>query len=178
MLWKIGGGALRVDSSSDSHSRVALAAAPDGRLWVAWRTFQHAAVIHLRRSNRSATRFGAEVTLKAPAGAVEADRIDLSAQSDRVDVLGTFAFVDSSRNTFFHTQAFPGLTLTAAGRKVIHFLVSDAGDPVAGARIRVDGRTLRTDPRGRATVDLPAGRFKAIASKRNYVSATRFVRSL
>ncbi len=178
LLWRIGSATpLTVTASSDTHSRVALAAAPDGRLWVAWRTFHGASVIHLRRSNRSATRFGAEVTVKAPKAAVEVAHIDLDAQADRVDVLASFSFVDSSQGTLFHTQAFPGLTLTARGGRVVSFLVTDAGDPVAGATVKVGGRTLRTNASGKASIDLPRGRFKAVATKSAYVGATARVRS-
>jgi hypothetical protein len=177
-LWKIGSASpLTVTSSSDAHSRVALAADPNGRLWVAWRTFHGASVIHLRRSNRSATRFGAEVRVNAPKSAVEVAHIDLDAQADRVDVLASFSYADSSQNTLYHTQAWPGLTLAARGGKVVSFVVTDAGDPVAGATIKVGGRTLRTNASGRASADLPRGRFRAVASKRGYVGAAARVSS-
>ena len=41
------------------------------------------------------------------------------------------------------------------GWKIVTFRVLDAGDPVAGATIRVGGRTLRTNAAGAASVDLP-----------------------
>jgi hypothetical protein len=144
---------------------------------VAWRTFHGASVIHLRRSNRSATRFGAEVRVKAPKSAVEVAHIDLDAQADRVDILASFSYADSSQNTLYHTQAWPGLTLARAAGKVVSFLVTDAGDPVAGATIKVGGRTLRTNARGRASVDLPRGRLKAVASNAGYVGAAARVTS-
>jgi hypothetical protein len=178
LLWKIGGGApLTAASSSDSHSRVALAAAPDGRLWVAWRTFHGASTIHLRRSNKAATRFGAEVQVPAPKGAVEVSHIDLDAQTDRVDVLASFSFVSPSQNTLYHVQAFPGLTLNAhGGKRSATFAVTDAGDPVAGATIKVGGRTVRTDARGNATVKLAAGSYRAVATKEHYVAAAAGLR--
>src|SRR5262249_55173328 len=40
LLWRLGTSkSLLVAGGADAKSRVALAAAPDGRLWVAWRTF-------------------------------------------------------------------------------------------------------------------------------------------
>ena len=50
------------------------------------------------------------------------------------------------------------------------FVVTDAGDPVAGVTIKVDSRTLHANATGRAAVDLPRGRFRAVAVKAGYVS--------
>ena len=52
------------------------------------------------------------------------------------------------------------------------YRVLDAGFGVAGASVRVGGRTLTTDGKGRAKVKLARGRYKATASKTNYVSAS------
>jgi hypothetical protein len=56
------------------------------------------------------------------------------------------------------------------------FRVTDAGDAVAGATIRVAGRTLKTNSQGRASATLNRGRFTATASKDKYVSASASVR--
>jgi hypothetical protein len=180
LLWRLGSPAqklLVVAGGEDPKSRVALAAAPDGRLWVAWRTFHGASVLHLRRSNPAGTVLGAQVDVQAPAGAVEIGHVDLDAQADRVDAIVSFSFVGSVRGNPYHTQVFPGLTLEAKGGKVLSFRVTDAGDPVAGATVSVGGTTVRTDSRGEATADLPSGQYRATASKPGYVSATRLVRS-
>ena len=116
--------------------------------------------------------------VKAPRDAVEVAHVDLNTQADRVDILASFSFVDSSQNTLYHTQAFPGLTLTARGGKVVSFVVTDAGDPVAGATIKVGGRTLHTNGNGKASVDLRPGRYRAVATKSSYVGAAVRVRSL
>jgi hypothetical protein len=180
LLWRLGSPGRRpllVAGGGDAKSRVALAAAPDGRLWVAWRTFHGASTLHLRRSNRAATVLGAQVDVKAPPGAVEIGHTDLSAQSDRVDAVVSFSFVGGARGNPYHTQVFPGLTLAAHGGRVVSFRVTDAGDPVAGATVTIGGRRLRTDQAGKASVNLRPGRFRATASKSGYVSATRSVRS-
>jgi hypothetical protein len=121
------------------------------------------------------TVFGATVRRSGPRNVVEAQVIDLSAQADKLDVLGTYSSVAGSN--LFHTQALPGLSLSATGGRTVRFRVTDAGEPVAGATVSVRGRRLKTDGSGRASVDLPAGRFTATASKANYVSATARVRS-
>jgi hypothetical protein len=54
--------------------------------------------------------------------------------------------------------------------------VTDAGDPVAGATVRVAGREATTNARGVAVIAVPAHRHTATASKKAYVSATASVR--
>ena len=65
----------------------------------------------------------------------------------------------------------------ARGGTTQSFRVLDAGDPIAEATIRVAGRSLTTDAKGRATADLRPGRHTATASKRDYVTATTQVRA-
>jgi len=54
--------------------------------------------------------------------------------------------------------------------------VTDAGDPVAGSRVSLAGRTLQTNAKGEATANLPAGSYKIGASKARYVGATTSVK--
>jgi hypothetical protein len=64
----------------------------------------------------------------------------------------------------------PGLTLK--GRKHsgrVTFTVSDAGDPVRGATVRLGGRSGRTNGKGRVTLALKRGRARASAP--GYASA-------
>jgi hypothetical protein len=56
------------------------------------------------------------------------------------------------------------------------FGVTDAGDAVSGATIRVAGHTVTTNGRGQASVTLPSGRYTATASKDKYVSASAALR--
>jgi uncharacterized membrane protein len=72
---------------------------------------------------------------------------------------------------------FPGLTVAATskhGRLTV--TVTDAGVPVPGSSISVAGRTLRTDAKGEASVNLPAGSYKITASKAKYVGAATNVK--
>jgi hypothetical protein len=174
-VWRIGTPRSDRITAGPSFRRVGLASAPDGRLWVGWSRFLNASRLYFRRSNRKGTVFGATVRRSGPRNVVEAQVIDLSAQADKLDVLGTYSSVAGSN--LFHTQALPGLSLSATGGRTVRFRVTDAGESVAGATVSVRGRRLKTDGSGRASVDLPAGRFTATASKANYVSATARVRS-
>jgi hypothetical protein len=175
LVWRIGTSRSDRITAGPSFRRVGLASTPDGRVWVGWSRFLNASRLYFRRSNRSGTVFGATVQRAGPGGVVEVQVIDLSAQNDRLDVLGTYSSVTGTN--LFHTQALPGLSVSAIGGRTLRFRVTDAGAPVAGATVAVGGRKLVTDRAGRASADLPAGRFTATASKVNYVSATARVQS-
>ena len=96
--------------------------------------------------------------------------------------------MDSLRagNSVQHTQLLPGLTLRHVrterrlnGSAVLIFRVSDAGDPVAGARVVVGGGSDVTGGNGLATVVLGAqrpGTLRATASRAGYVEDTIGVR--
>jgi hypothetical protein len=154
--------------------QLALAGAPGGRLWAGW---MEDGKLKLRRSNpakRAKTIFGATVTVPGPA-ADGVYQLDLSGQADRADAI-IRAQTSDAGVTLLHAQAYPGLTLTAKGGSRASFKVTDAGDAVAGATIRVGGLTATTNSAGRASVSLGRGRFKARASKDKYVAASAAVR--
>jgi hypothetical protein len=174
LLWRVGAvGTHLVAAGAGEKRTVAIAAAPDGRLWVAW-SVRGTNRLFFRRSNRDASVFGQPVSFRFPTGEIEATELDLSAQRDRVDVLARFLSLRGIG--FFHSQIYPGLTLRATGGRVATFRVTDAGDPVAGASVRVAERTLTTNARGTATAELPPGRYLATASKPEYASASARVR--
>jgi hypothetical protein len=178
IVWRIGSARpVVVARSKDGLSEeVALAADPSGRIWVGWSDSAGGKpVVYFRRSNRAATVWGATVSVNAPPSSVDFGNLDLAAQTGRLDVVARFT--TGTTPNLFHTQVSPGLTLVARGGKVVVFRVLDAGDPVAGATIRVGGRTLKTNAAGAASTDLRPGRYKAVASKAGYVSATARVRS-
>jgi hypothetical protein len=173
-LWRVGAASsLLVAAGAGEKRTVAISAFfPDGRIWIGW-SRRGSNLLYFRRSNRQATRLGALVTVRHPAGAVEITELDLDSQFDRVDVLAR----STPGNGLFHTQVYPGLTLRATGGEVATFRVTDAGDPVAGATVRVAGRRATTNAAGTARIDLPRGSFRATASKANYRSASAGVRT-
>jgi hypothetical protein len=162
-------------SKTVSYSEPAIAAAPDGRIWVAWLEPAGAGKrIVARRSNRAGTIFGAPVRRSAPAG-TGVGTVNLSAQSDRVDVVAINR--GTSSTSLQHTQLLPGLTLVRtrlvrrSSGAAVTFKVLDAGDPVAGARVRAGGRTAVTGAGGTATLLLRRSGV-ATAAKAGYVGAS------
>jgi len=159
----------------------AVAAAPDGRVWVAWverdgRTTK----IVARRSNHAGTAFGAAVQATPPGG-ISTAAVNLAAQADRTDLIG---LVQSSSGALSiqHTQLWPGLTLVRGssarrGRRgvVLSFRALDAGEPVGGVRVRVAGKSAVTAKNGVAKLAFRRSakkqRATASATRSGYVGA-------
>ena len=119
-----------------------------------------------RARTRDATEFGAPVD----AGAVKGAHIDLLASTrTRPAARSTCSRCSASATTSggatYVTRVQPGLTLAARKRAAAStFTVTDAGDPVKGATVKVGGRVRPTDAKGRVTLALPRARRRATAT--------------
>jgi hypothetical protein len=166
LLWRVGApSATTIAHSSSGVRSVGLAATPTGRLWVLWSTTSASGkpVVHARRSNTAVTGWGATVTIKPPKGASTSWNLQGDGQSDRLDLLGSFTIGTSSHAASWYTQLLPGLTLQAAPSRLskgtrhplhVRFTVSDAGRPVAGARVSVGSIHGVTSSSGQVTLAL------------------------
>jgi hypothetical protein len=148
-----------------------IAAAPEGRLWLMW---ERSGTIYATRTNRAATRIGAATSIKPPGGG-SVYRLNGEGSAGPLDLL---ANVQSGGQGFWHQQVLPRLELkattktTASGRTVV-FRVTDAGDAVPGAKVKVSGKTLTTAANGTATLkQMGTARITATASKPGYAGAT------
>jgi hypothetical protein len=184
-LWRVGSSASTRVANADPNGNASatLAAADDGRLWIAWKVDRGGKPhVLARRSNKAATRFGATVDSGRPKGAASGYRLDASARGGTLDLLGSFSIGASSDVATFHRRILAGLTLKADPAKVhrgratsVNFTVLDAGDAVPGAKVRAGGRSAVTSQTGRATLKL-VGKRKALtvtARARGYAPATR-----
>jgi hypothetical protein len=164
------GKALRL--SSKVGKMVSIAAAPGGRLWLFW---QNAGTVFATRSNPAATRFGAIRAIKA-VGGTSATIFDLEGEGSTgpLDVLA-LTQPPSGPLASYHQRILPGLSLTAKktkGGKTL-FTVTDAGDAVAGAKVKVKGDgSATTGKKGTVTLKLAKGKHSVSASKKGYASAT------
>ena len=79
-LWRAGASkAMRVPGSAGpQNSKVALAAAPGGHLWVLWYDY-HSNLIHAVRTNAAATGFGKVLTIRPPKRLFEFDGLQANA---------------------------------------------------------------------------------------------------
>ena len=188
LLWRIGGThSILLASNHSGVSAVGLASTPSGRLWVFWVTPSSTdrPVIHARRSNQTATGWGAPVTIKPPHGSETAWNLQGSGQAGPLDLVGSFSQTGSSRAASWYTQVLPGLTVSASPKRLhagtrhaekVTFTVLDAGRPVKGATVSVHHVSGTTKSNGKVTLAL--GPFKhrtklvARATDVGYVAAT------
>jgi hypothetical protein len=130
-VWEVNG--LTVGSSDAAtgpgiKQQIALARDLHGRVWVGWRDADSGRLQFRRSSFPDYKHWGAVVSTAIPTSEDAVYTLDLSAQTDRVDVI--VRTTKGSAVSLFHTQMFPGLTVEAtskAGQVTVH--VTDAGDP-------------------------------------------------
>ena len=180
-LWRVGDPAGRRVSNRSGAQKTAIAAAPGGRMWVLW---ARQGRLYAARSNAAATRFGAIVTVKPPAGTQTI--YDLAGEGSR-GPLDMLALIDRGGDDrgFWHQRVLPGLALAAKPKKVgkggkVTFTVTDAGAAVGGAsvKLKLKGKTVggKTSGKGKVKLAVPKGAkkgsYKATATKKGYAKAT------
>jgi len=184
-LWRVGAPSPIVVGGQRGAQNVGLAPAPDGRLWMFWTRKRR---IVATRTNREATEFGALVSPRSPANATALFRVVGEGSRGPLDALGLFRRGGSDLG-YWHQRLAPGLTLRATPSTVgagssVTFTVTDAGDPVKNATVRLklggaesDGSTAAD---GRVELSVPSstrrGRYTATATRKGYTRATRQVR--
>lgn len=165
-LWRVGSSHVMVvpGSGTGQAGKVALASAPGGRLWVSWFDFG-TNTVHSVRTNRAATRFGVLRSIKPPPATFIFNGLQSEGSSGRLDVVVN-VLLNAKNNPieFWHTQILTGLSLTARPRSFSHrvtstvtFTVTDAGDPVPGAKVSCLGKHATADGHGHAKLKFAAG---------------------
>jgi hypothetical protein len=181
-VWKVGSSSAPVVGRSSVNSYATVTITPRGRLWVAWTDrIDGDAKVFARRSNPDVTKWGAIVEAGAPRGAQSAYAIDgMANESNELDAYTSFSIGESENTATYVTHVLPGLTLARlSGRldddeeNTIRFKVTDAGDPVEGARVRIGGKRATTDEDGIAEIEVRGRgtKMKARATMERYVKA-------
>jgi hypothetical protein len=134
--------------------------------WAAWRDSDSDRIV--LRHYRVGGTWGAKVTIPLPKGQ-SLSQLNLDAQRDRVDLVARTSDDDNVVH-LYSAQSFPGLTLAKTKRRGV-LRVLEAGRPVPGATVRVAGRKVASDGTGRAAFNLPAGVYRATATKTKFVKA-------
>jgi hypothetical protein len=163
------GGTLDVPGSSGARY-VGMSAEPDGRLWVTWNSGTKVKAVH---TNPSVTRFGSVGTWGSPAGTEYLWKSSVAGTAGGASLVVN-ATTQNAINVW-HTNVVRTLTIKAGPRSVrrggnVRFTVTDAGDAVAGAKVKFGSRTRITNAAGKVTITAPGsrGRVKATASKDGY----------
>jgi hypothetical protein len=173
-LWRIGASKPLARIRAPGADLVALAAAPEGRLWLAWSA---RGKLFAARTNRAATRIGGVRTLPPPARSGRITQVQGEGSLGPLDLVVDVR-VRGRRWLLWHEQVLPALTLRVSAHSLSGgttryvFAVSDAGDAVANAAVRVGKQVLTTGASGTVvlqTTDLPR---VATAVKPGYAPAT------
>jgi hypothetical protein len=151
---------------------VNLAPAPQGRLWIFWKRDTG---IFATRTNRAATRIEPISAITPPPNTDTVWRLDGEGSLGPLDLVVNAQTADAA---FWHRRVLPRLSLhaSALGGGLERFVVTDAGDPLAGAKVTLRGKSATTDASGVVTLDVPKGRATAKVAKRGYVGASAAVR--
>jgi hypothetical protein len=147
------------------YSSATLCAGPGGRLWIAWG--DNAGNVSVTRSNRAASALEPVQRLKLPAGALTF--LQCEGSTGPADL-----FASAQLNGgFWHAHVPAQFALSAqATRTTVTISARDAGDPVAGATIKVGGKQLRTAANGKVSLTLRPGSYSASATVAGYSPAS------
>jgi hypothetical protein len=162
---------LKIKAPGVGH--VALAAAPKGRLWVAW---SRGRTIFAARTNRNASRLGAIREIPLRRGPREVDQLQGNGAAGPLDLVALLA--RGAAPTLWQLQVLPGLslaikaTVSADAPTRYVFSVSDAGEPVANATVRVGKQSLTTGLAGTVVLSTSDHPPTATATKIGYAPAT------
>lgn len=166
-LYRYRGGSLTLGRGAFTSATAC--AAPGGRLWVAWGDKVHG--LFATRSNTAVTAFEPVQRLKLPQNADGLTYLQCEGSLGPVDLFAD-AFIGGGGG-FWHSHLLPRFTLQARPSKAgVTLVARDAGDPLAGATIKVAGKKLQTDANGQAKVILRRGSYSATATVPNYASAS------
>jgi hypothetical protein len=185
LLWRVGSKHPLVVPDSAGARFVAIASGHDGRLWLVWYN-ANTSVLYTVRTNEADSRFGPVESYAVNWGGkplIEANTMSVGGGNfGRIDVV--VCGVDNSfGSVVLTTQSLAGLALSPRRTSIkntkastVTFRVTDAGDPVVGASVTVDGHTAKTGAEGGAKFTFPkgaaTGTFKVTATAKNYFSAT------
>ena len=172
-LWSVGATQAVLRLPAQGASEIALAAAPDGRLWLAW---TRDGVSYVTRTNRTATRVEPVRAISSPPRTTAIWRVQGEGSLGPLDLVIN---VDAAGGTtFWHQQILPLLSLAVSavaqqdGATRYSFAVTDAGDPVPNATVKVGTQTLTTGLAGTVVLTTTAQPLAALASKAGYATAS------
>ena len=179
VLYQLGGKARKVPMPKGARVLTAsVAAGPDGRLWVFYGDEQKT---YVTRSSRHVSGWEPVQALKSPPKTVQYFRLEGEGSAGSLDLFADITVDGQTKDGSYATHVQPKLSLGTskrAGKKgatLVTVHVTDAGDPVAGAKVKgLPGGTKTTDAKGLVVVTFPkgkGGKLSLTATKAGYVSA-------
>jgi hypothetical protein len=187
LLWRDGAKkALKVPHSAKGLG-IAMSAGPAGRLWLAWYN-EASNRVYTVRTNKADTRFGPVRSSKAPCFADGNTHLGLSGGGyGRLDVGLECLSAGAAKPIAEVTQSLAALRVSASKHTIrnsskvsVTFTVTDAGDRVADATVKVAGHTAKTGSKGTVTITFAKGtkakKYAVTASLANYFSGHASIR--
>lgn len=155
-LFRYGGGSVAVGKVKGLTAKVlGVATGRDGRIWVIWGD-DSAREVAVTRSNKAVTRFEPIQVIKD--NAFDIWRFSGDGRLGPLDLLIDETPVKPVVEATYYVRVLPTLSVSAKAHRLnrstlkLTVKVTDAGDPVAGARVRVDGKHTKTKKSGAATL--------------------------
>jgi hypothetical protein len=179
LLWRVGAVKPVAVPGSAHAFGVSVAKGPQGRIWVAWYN-SNTNQVFVTRTNKADTRFGVVRSYATPC--IEHGLLGLAGTPLQRLNIGMSCVNAKAQAEQLLTEVRAGLTLGFASPVhvpstglTIKITVSDAGDPVQGATVKVDGKTATTNSSGQVKIHLPGGikkgKYGVIATAPNYLAA-------
>ena len=175
-LWRVGSKEVHVIKAPDV-DRIALLPGPGGRLWLAWYSGTSGAV-KVTRTNPAVTRFGKVSSVKPPTKKGSYSNVWSIGGSGRGGPLHLVvnAQIGAADPQIWYRKVLPGLLLVMSPHKLadgkVVAKVTDAGAPVAKAKVTFLGTTKTTGANGTVTFTVGKsvrdGRYAATAAKAGY----------
>jgi hypothetical protein len=191
-IWRIGAPKPLLLSGKERARFPGVTAGPNGRLWAFWAeqpTPPNGWQIHIRRSNRNATGFGAPVVIEPPGGTEQVWGLEgLGDPAGGCDALDLVAHVTRSGDAIanHHQRLLPGIALKKKvlnkrrGRKAkVRFKTFDAGEPL-NTKIKFGRKRATTGDDGKVKMKIKRKRrtrkVKATARRPCYTAAKKRVK--
>ncbi|MCW2993084.1 MAG: hypothetical protein JWQ18_579 [Conexibacter sp.] len=185
-VWRVPGkakpGLSAVLGRTSTNSYATITNTANGRLWVSWTDIvDGAATTYARRSNLDLTAWGATVEAGAPKHATSAYAVDgTPVENGELNLFASFSVGAAPGTATYVTHVLPGLSLardsgslTDGKEHTLRFEVTDAGDPVAKATVKLGGESATTNSHGVAELEVTGhgSKMTAKASALRYVGA-------
>ncbi len=154
-----------------------VAAGPDGSLWLYYGNEQHT---YVTRTSKAVSGFEPIQVLTSPPGTVQYFRLEGEGSAGPLDLFADVTVDGGAKDGSYQTHVLPELSLrltkTAAKAGVrVTVRVTDAGDPISGARVTgLPGGAKTTDASGSIVLNVPAGKKGSVsvtATKAGYLPA-------
>jgi hypothetical protein len=173
VLWPAGAPRAVLRLPAEGASDIALAAAPDGRLWIAWARNGRS---YVTRTNRATTHVEPVRAVSSPPRTTSIWRVQGEGSLGPLDLIVN---IDATGGTtFWHQQILPLLSLDVTavaqpdGSTRYSFAVTDASDPVPNATVKVGTQTLTTGLAGTVVLTTTDKPLAAFASKAGYATGS------